>query len=417
MASSTTESDEDRERPLGAQEKRTLALLGLPTLALALGATVVTTYLPVIARPIVGSNLVIGVIIGIEGLLALWLPLLAGAWSDRLRTRWGGRLPFMVVGAPILALGLVGMSLVGSGLGLAFAVLVFFAGYFVAYEPYRALYPDAVPEAAQGRAQGTQALWRGLGTGLALLGGGLLLGLGRGAPFLVAAALAMIAIGVFGVLVLRRGVPDSAQRPEGGVRDQLRHVWELVRGSRELRAYLTANALWELSLGALKTFVVLYVTEGMGFSRVTASFIIGGVAVVVLLAAMGSGRLADRHGNVTVLRIALPLYGLGLLAPLLSANPVVVACAVPFIAVGAGAVMALPYALLIPLMPDEDHGTLTGAYEFSRGAGTWVGPLFAGVAITLLAGVFSDTQGYQAVWGVCAVAVLLSLLPLRRLRD
>ena len=29
---------------------------------------------------------------------------------------------------------------------------------------------------------------------------------------------------------------------------------------------------------------------------------------------------------------------------------------------------------------------------------------------------FSATQGYQAVWGVCAVAMLLSLWPLRRLR-
>jgi hypothetical protein len=27
--------------------------------------------------------------------------------------------------------------------------------------------------------------------------------------------------------------------------------------------------------------------------------------------------------------------------------------------------------------------------------------------------VFATTQGFQAVWGVCAVAVLLSLVPLR----
>lgn len=413
MAQTTTESG---DRPLGGREKRTLALLGLPTLALALGATVVTTYLPVIARPIVGSDLVVGLIIGIEGLLALWLPLLAGAWSDRLRTRWGGRLPFMAVGAPILVAGLLIMSMVGSGATLALAVLVFFAGYFVVYEPYRALYPDAVPDEIEGRAQGTQALWRGLGTGLALLGGGLLLSFGRGTPFLVAIIVVVAALGSFGALMLRRGVPEQAERPERPVREEARYVWELVRGSGELRAYLTANGLWEVSLGALKTFVVLYVTEGLGFSRVTASLMIGGVAVLVLLAALGGGRLADRYGNVTVLRVALPLYGIGLIGPLLSSDHVVVAACMPFIAVGAGAVMALPYALLIPLMPDADHGTLTGAYEFSRGVGTWIGPLAAGAAITLLHGVFSATQGYQAVWGVCSLAVLLSLLPLRRLR-
>ena len=38
------------------------------------------------------------------------------------------------------------------------------------------------------------------------------------------------------------------------------------------------------------------------------------------------------------------------------------------------------------------------------------------VAISALRGPFAATDGYQAVWGVCAVAVLLSLLPLRSLR-
>src|SRR5437764_10614357 len=82
------------------QRSRIVALLGIPTLALALAVTMVTTYLPVVARDFVGSTVVIGVIVGIEGLLALWLPLLVGTWSDSLRTRIGGRLPFLLAGAP-----------------------------------------------------------------------------------------------------------------------------------------------------------------------------------------------------------------------------------------------------------------------------------------------------------------------------
>ena len=70
----------------------------------------------------------------------------------------------------------------------------------------------------------------------------------------------------------------------------------------------------------------------------------------------------------------------------------------------------------MPLMPDEDHGALTGYYSLSRGLGTWLGPLLGGASVTALAGVFEVSDGYQAIWGVCAVAVLLSLLPLRRLR-
>ena len=410
-----TESTGD-ERPLTGAEKRTVALLGVPTLTLALAITVVTTYLPVVAQGFAGSTLVIGVIVGMEGILALWLPLVAGSWSDRLRTRIGGRLPFMVAGTPVLIVGLLAMGAVSSLLLLGVAAFVFFFGYFLAYEPYRALYPDAVGDEIEGRAQSVQALFRGAGTGIALLSGGFLLGLGLEAPFAFAAAVYVTGIALFGYGLAKRGIPDRERAAQGGLRDSLGALRELIRGQRELQAFLVANALWELSLGALKTFVFLYVSKGLGYPRTTSTLFIGGVAVVVLFAALGSGKLADRYGNLRVLAYSIPIYGLGFFIPFLSATPWVIALSIPFIAIGGGVVMALPYAVLTPLMPDAQHGAVTGYYSFSRGIGTWLGPLFAGLAITALSGVFGQTHGYQAMWGVCAIAGLLSWFPLRRLQ-
>lgn len=101
--------------------------------------------------------------------------------------------------------------------------------------------------------------------------------------------------------------------------------------------------------------------------------------------------------------------------PLIFFAPLIVACSVPFIAVGAGAMMALPYAVMMPLMPNEEHGTLTGVYSFSRGLGVWLGALLAGLAITLLSGVLKSTQGYQATWGICALSILASIPLVRKL--
>jgi MFS family permease len=408
-------TDEAGSRPLSADEKRTVAVLGVPTLALALATTVVTTYLPVVAQPFVRSTVVIGVIVGLEGLVALWLPLVVGTWSDRLRTRLGGRLPFLIAATPVVVTGLVAMSFVGSVLTMAVAALVFFVGYFVAYEPYRALYPDAVGDEIAGRAQSTQALSRGLGTGIALLSGGLLLGLGSGVPFLAAAAVFLGCMAVFAVALRRRGIPKPAQEAQGGPAEAAREVVALLREHPPLRAFLVANALWELSLATLKTFAVLYVTKGLGYGRATAALIIGGVALVVLVAALASGRLADRYGHFAVLRAGLPIYGAGFLVPLLFTSPALVALAIPFIAVGGGIIMALPYAVLMPLMPEADHGALTGYFSLSRGLGTWLGPMLGGIAVATCAGLFSQTGGYQAIWGVCATSTLLSLIPLRRL--
>lgn len=404
------------DRPIHGAERRTLALLAIPGLVLALATTVVTTYLPVQLQAGRTSTTVIGLLIATEGVMAIALPLVIGVWSDHLDTRIGGRLPFLVAAVGPMALALVLLGAVGTIGVAALLLLVFFAGYFACYEPYRALYPDLVDDEIAARAQSTQALARGVGTFLALVGGGLLLSLADAAPFVAAAALVVGGIATFVVTVVRRGLPDRAPADGDGVRDAARGVLAMARERPELRAYLVANGLWELSLGALKTFVVLYLTIGLGFRVSEASLIIGGVALLLLVAAAVSGKLADRVGATAVMRVATLVYGVGLLVPFLVTSHAVIALAAPLIAFGGGVVMTLPYAILMPLMNEDEHGALTGFYSASRGLGTALGPLLAGVAISLTSDVFGTTQGYQATWGVCAVAVLLSLVPLARLR-
>ena len=186
------------ERPLRHGEWVALALLGVPTFAFALAITTVSTYLPVVASSFAPSTVVIGALIGGEGLMALALPALVGSWSDRLATPIGGRLPFVLGATPMVVLALAFLGFVDSigaaGLGLA----IFFAAYFIAYEPYRALYPDLVDDEVAGRAQSTQAVARGLATVAALAAGGILLSIGKAVPFVAGAALVAVSVGAFG---------------------------------------------------------------------------------------------------------------------------------------------------------------------------------------------------------------------------
>jgi Na+/melibiose symporter-like transporter len=159
-------------RALERRELRTLAILGVPTFALALGITTVSTYLPVLAQDFSDSAIVVGLLIGGEGLMALWLPLVVGSWSDRLRTPIGSRLPFIIAATPPLVAALALLGFVDSIAAAAVVVGLFFVAYFVAYEPYRALYPDLTDATIAGRAQASQAIFRGLGTFLALAAAG-----------------------------------------------------------------------------------------------------------------------------------------------------------------------------------------------------------------------------------------------------
>lgn len=398
------------QRTLQRSELRILAILGVPTFALALAITTVSTYLPVLAEDFSDSSIVIGLLIGGEGLIALWLPLVVGSWSDRLRTPLGSRLPFILAATPALVVALAVLGFVDSIAAAAIVVAVFFVAYFVAYEPYRALYPDLVDDEIAGRAQSSQAIFRGLGTFLALVGGGLLISISDPLPFLATALIVGLTMGAFcvaGVRYRRRERPVQ----EEAVGEVVRRVADLVRGRSVLQAFLVANALWELALAALKTFVVLYVTKTLGLSLAGSSLAIGVAASVVLVGAVVSGKIGDNLGRARVMRVALVVYGLGLLVPFVSTVPWVVALAAPLVAFGGGVTMSLPYALLMPMMPRGAHGAVTGLYSLSRGVGTSLGPLLAGVAIQAAGG------DYRWTWLVCGAAILVSIPVMAPLRD
>ena len=219
-------------------ERRLLLILGLPTFAYALATTVATTYLPVLAQDFTTSSTVIGLLIAIEGIMALLLAVPAGALSDRGRSR----LPFVEWASPVLVVALALMGL-ASSLPVALAlVIVFFAAYFVAYEPYRALYPDMVDDRITGRAQSTQALWRGLGTILAIATGGALLAIGDTVPFVAAAIVSGITIAAFLMLLPRERAEHEPNRSES-LRDDVRRLYRLVRERGDLRAFMVANEI------------------------------------------------------------------------------------------------------------------------------------------------------------------------------
>lgn len=385
-----------------------MVLLAIPALALALATTTVTSYMPVLAKGFTSSSTVVGVVVGAEGFLALWLPLAAGAWSDQLRTRIGGRLPFLLGATPVVTVALVFMGFVSAVWQMAVIVFVFFVGYLLAYEPYRALYPDAVPDSKAAKSQGVRGIAQGVGTGVALVGGGLLLGIAKPAPFIAAAVLVPCAVAFFGRHLISKGVPSQSYDERQSVRDNARDLLELLREHPALRHFLLANGLWELSLSGLKTFVVLYITVAVGLSLDASSAVLGVAIVFVMGAAGAAAKLGDRLGKLRLMKLALPVYGAGLLIPFFTQSPFVLGPIVPVLAFGGGLVMTLPYAILMPLMPEEEHGALTGFYSLSRGIGTMLGPLLAGLAIT-------GIGGYRAMWLVAGGAVLASVVFLVRL--
>jgi maltose/moltooligosaccharide transporter len=385
---------------------RFLGALALPTFALALGISVLTTYAPLLLGEATSSAGAIGLAVGAEGAFALFLPLLVGSLSDRTQTRFGRRIPYALVGVPLLVAPLAILPFAHGYAETVALVSLFFIGYHVYYPPYQALFAELVPSTHHGRAQGWQGVMRGLGLGVALVAGGLLLSVWTPLPFLLAAAAAVLAT----VVLVREvqgttpaaAVPDVPRLPGPG-------VFRLVRERRDVRAFVAANALWELSFMGLKTFIVLFVVKGLGESVGTASAVMGVVAGAYVIAAFGAGRLADAVGVHRLMRVSIWVYGVGLLvgAGLSSFGSFLIG--LPLIALAGAVVMTLPYGILLGITPAGAEGALSGLFGFSRALGAVLGPIVVGVAIDVLAPVFPATNGYGAMWIAIGAPILLSL--------
>lgn len=400
-----------REGESAARVRPLLVLLGLPTFGLALAISVLTTFGPVILIHLVHSPTAVGALIGLEGAFALVVPLAAGGISDRLPpSPLGRRLPFVLLGAPLAAAGLVLLPFSPSTGIAGAAVLVFFVGYYVYYPPYRALYADLLPRSLYARAQSGQAIARGAGLGVALLAGGLLLGLWQPLPFLIAAGtLAATTVALLPVFRLQSRCRNSTLPY---LPASLRRV---VMENPKLRVFALVNALWEFSFAGLKSFIVLYVVRGLGRSPAVASAVIAVVAVAYVVGAPLAGWLADRYGLLRVLRLTSLVYGAGLLFGAVPHTLLPLLIALPAIALAGAIVLTLPQALAFTLAPVGSEGVAAGLQDFSRGVGVVLGPIAVGVAVGVSRPVFSSTHGYASMWLVVGLPLLLAAILLRPL--
>jgi MFS family permease len=289
---------------------------------------------------------------------------------------------------------------------------VFFVGYYTYYPPYRALYADLLPRRLYARAQAGQAIARGVGLGVALLAGGLLLGVWKPLPFLIGAAtLAVTTLALLPVFRLQARCGNSVLPYEPS---RLRTIF---RRSPSLRLFSVVNALWEFSFAGLKSFIVLYIVRGLDRSPAAASAAIAVVAVAYVVGAPLAGRLADRYGLVRVLRVTSFLYGAGLLVGVLPRSLAPLLIGLPFVALAGSIVLTLPQALAFTLAPPGSEGAAAGLLDFSRGVGVVLGPVAVGAAVGLFEPVFESTNGYAVMWLVIGIPVLLAGVLLKPLEE
>src|SRR5512136_3162053 len=135
---------------------------------------------------------VIGFFMTLDNIAALLIQPPVGAWSDRLRTKIGRRMPFILVGAPVgaLAFGLIPIAAVLPLFVACTTTLLLSMAFW--RTPVVALMPDITPSQNRSQANGVINFMGGLGSIIAFLGGSILYKMNPAYPFWLGSGLVIL---------------------------------------------------------------------------------------------------------------------------------------------------------------------------------------------------------------------------------
>ena len=296
---------------------------------------------------------------------------LVAYWSDRLRSRWGRRIPFVAVTMVPLAVVfflLWNPPIEGRSLGNALFAFALVQLYFVLYTaittPYLALLPELTSNPAERVSIATwQAVFVMLGTAVFAVVGVVIEGWGWGALGLVVGGLTLASFVPTVLFIRERRVPPDVE-PAGAEKINLL-VWvRMTLRNRPFLFLVTATSCYWFGLNLLIMLVPYFVQDYLGLDEGAVTLVMGPFLVMNTVCFIVFNGLAKRLGKFPL--FVATLAGTALAAPLLSAvgwldlgSPLVqTSVAMAVIGVPVAGFMMLPYALLADVVDHDEQ--LTG---------------------------------------------------------
>jgi MFS family permease len=365
----------------------------------------------------VTSSAVIGLLMGMDNLLGVFIQPWIGNVSDRTRTRRGRRVPFLLVAMPLAAVFFVAIPHATS-LPVLVTLMLAYAVVANSSKPVaEALMPDFVRREHRSRANAVVKIGASITIIVSSLISVLLVDDHPKVSFAIPAAIVLLVA----VLLAWRlddsrspgyraavaaearstAAPDAPGRPE-----RAREVLvSIVRDSDRSRLYvLLAVFAFAGAWAASRALLTNYGIHHLDMTRGDA----GGLALpgglAFLAAALPMAFLAERIGRVRTIAVGMTIFIVGLLIGTLATTPLGTTIALCVAAVGYAGFAINAVVVLWSLSSVGTVGTYTGIFTIGTASGSAAGPALVGALV--------DVTGWSAYFmniGVLAVVALVLL--------
>lgn len=385
-------------------------LLGLGFFSISITWALYNAFVPLFLGNYLKSVAMIGFMMTIDNYFAMFLQPWIGHRSDKTRSKYGRRMPYLLIGMP---LGAVFATLIPLHTG--FVTLVIFMvlmnlSMSIFRSPTVALMPDITPESQRTKANGVINFMGGLGSILAFGIGSPLYKAAPYLPFLCAGLIMLISMVILKsrikepMLLIDYGdgrinpfrAEDFTQEP---VKHQVRIKDQLDRTTLFI---LGAIFFWFVAYQGVEALFTLYGTKYIGMSDNEAAFSLTFFSLAFLAFALPSGWLGAKFGKKRI--IAIGVLGLFvifgslvfvqsvlLLRGLLIVGGLFWAC-----------ININSYPWIVATGREESIGTRTGIYYFVSSLAAICSPPMLGWII--------DQFGYPALFVSASLGMLLASL-------
>jgi len=397
-------------------------LLGFGFFGVSVIWTVYNAFVPLfLANKFNLSPIFIGFFMTLDNIAALFIQPPVGAWSDKLRTPIGRRMPFILIGAPIgaLAFGLIPVAAVLPLFVACTSTLLLSMAFW--RTPVVALMPDITPSQFRSQANGVINLMGGIGTIIASLAGSALYEINVAFPFWMGSTLVIVAaILVFIFIKEPKEYADAEKEPD--MFGSLRELME-AEDKSGLRI-LFAIFFWFLAYTGIEAFLTLYATKYVGIPEGDAGRLVGHLGLLFVLFALPAGIIGSRIGrritiSTGIILMGALIFGLFILPPatlstLITKLPMLGNIRViSLLLMPAGIAWALININSLPMVVDlttlSRVGTFTGLYYLFSTLSAIVGPNLNGLLVQLSGDKYNTTMLISPLFLVIALILMLGV--------
>jgi len=364
----------------------------------------------------------IGFFMTLDNIAALFIQPPVGAWSDRLRTPIGRRMPFILIGAPIgaLAFGIIPLASALPVFVACTSTLLLSMAFW--RTPVVALMPDITPSPFRSQANGIINFMGGIGAIIATLGGAQLYAINQAYPFWMGSALVILAALLVFIFIREPKEYESTTEE----RPNLWKAFQSVLRANEKSALriLLAIFFWFVAYNAIEAFFTLYAQNHLGLPGEDGARLLGQLSLIFVIFALPAGYIGGRIGRRVTIMTGLVLMGsLMLTMYLLPAETLLIQITrlpvlgvVPVIGVilmFAGASWALINVNSLPMVVDMTDdmriGTYTGLYYLFSTLAAIAGPNINGWIIALTGNNYSFVMIVGPLFMALAFVMMLGV--------